>query len=455
VGQPFDLDLLVIGGGSGGVRAARIAAEHGARVAVAEEYRVGGTCVIRGCVPKKLMVYASAFSDAFEDAAGYGWSLGDAPRFSWARFLAAKDAEIARLEAAYRDTLRRAGVAIHAARATMLDPHRARLATGAELTAKHILIASGGRPQTPQFPGAELAVTSNAMFELPDQPRRMVVIGGGYVACEFAGIMNGLGTEVIQLYRGEQILRGFDDDLRDHVADAMRKRGVVLETGRNVAAIERDGAGLRVIADNGEAHRVDLVLAATGRRPNTDALGLEALGVRLQPSGAVEVDAWSQTAVPSIYAVGDVTNRANLTPAAIREGEAFSMTVFGARPTRADHPLVPTAVFTQPEVGTVGLSEAAARSRGPVEIYRATFRPMANILARRDERMLMKLIVEPGGGRVLGCHIAGHAAGEMIQLAAVAIGMGATKADFDRTLAVHPTAAEELVTLPHPVGAAS
>jgi glutathione reductase (NADPH) len=447
VARGFDFDLFVIGGGSGGVRAARVAAGHGARVGLAEEYRYGGTCVIRGCVPKKLMVYASGFRDAFEDAAGHGWSLPGPAAFDWSRFVAAKDAEIARLEAVYHDGLRRAGVALFGARATVLDPHRVRLATGAEYAAKHILIATGGHPHVPRFPGSDLAVTSNEMFGLPAQPRRMAIIGGGYVACEFAGIMNGLGTQVIQLYRGDQILRGFDEDLRDHVAAAMRERGVVLEIQRDVAAIERAGAGLVVVADNGERHEVDLVLAATGRRPNGAGLGLEALGVGVTATGAVLVDAWSQTAVPSIFAVGDVTDRAALTPVAIREGQAFADTVFGARPTPADLALVPTAVFTQPEVATVGLGEREARARGPVEVYAATFRPMAHVLAGRREHMLMKLVVGAADGRVLGVHVVGHGAAEMIQMAAIALGMGATKEDFDRTLAVHPTAAEELVTM--------
>ncbi len=443
---PFDFDLFVIGGGSAGVRAARVAAEHGARVGLAEEYRYGGTCVIRGCVPKKLMVYASSFRAAFEDAAGYGWSV-EPPRFDWRRFLAAKDAEIARLEAIYHDLLRRAGVEVFGARATVTDPHCVRLATGAEYSAKHLLIATGGRPTLPEIPGIEHAVTSNEMFELEERPERMLVIGGGYVACEFAGIMNGLGTRVIQLYRGDQILRGFDDDLRDAAAEAMRGRGVVLEIQRDVARIEKAGDGLVVTADNGATHHVDLVLAATGRTPNTEGLGLERLGVRLGRRGEIVVDAWSQTSTPSIYAAGDVTNRAALTPVAIREGQAFAETLFAGRPCRPDHSLIPTAVFTQPELATVGLGEREAREKGPVEVYRAAFLPMANVLARRDERMLMKLVVSAADRKVLGCHILGAGAGEMIQLAAVAIRIGATKDDFDRTMAVHPTAAEELVTL--------
>jgi len=442
----FDFDLFVIGGGSGGVRAARVAAEAGARVGLAEEYRYGGTCVIRGCVPKKLMVYAAAFADAFEDARGYGWKVGPA-RFEWCDLIAAKDAEISRLEAVYHDGLRRAGVALFGARAVVADAHRVRLATGAEYTAKHLLIATGGRPVIPEIPGSELGITSNEMFQLEAQPGRMIVVGGGYIACEFAGIMNGLGTHVTQLYRGDQILRGFDADLRDHLAAAMRERGIVLEIQRDLVSIAREAGGLRVELDNGEAHVVDAVLFATGRRPNTAGLGLERLGVELKANGAVAVDAWSQSGVPSIFAVGDVTHRAALTPVAIREGEAFARTVFKAQPVRPDHLMIPTAVFTRPELATVGMTEAEARSAGEVEIYRTRFRPMANILAGRREKMLMKLVVEPGSRRVLGCHIVGPGAAEMVQLAAVAIRMGATKDDFDSTMAVHPTAAEELVTM--------
>ena len=355
----FDFDLFVIGGGSGGVRAARVAAEAGAKVGLAEEYRYGGTCVIRGCVPKKLLVYASGFRDAFEDAAGFGWSV-EKPTFDWPALVAAKDAEIARLEAVYHDTLKRVGVEPFRARATVTDAHCVRLATGAEYSAKHLLIATGARPFVPELPGAELGITSNEMFGLAELPERMVIVGGGYVACEFAGIMGGLGTRVIQLYRGEQILRGFDDDLRDHVAGAMRDRGIVIEVCRDVVGIERDGERLAVRVDNGEAHVVDQVLFATGRNPNTAGLGLEALGVGIAANGAVEVDQWSQTAVPSIYAVGDVTDRHPLTPVAIAEAQAFAETVFEGRPRPVDHSLIPTAVFTRPEAATVGLSEAEA-----------------------------------------------------------------------------------------------
>lgn len=442
----FDFDFFVIGGGSAGVRAARVAAEHGARVGLAEEYRYGGTCVIRGCVPKKLMVYASGFADAFEDAKGFGWSVG-VPRFDWSTLIAAKDAEISRLESVYHGVLTRAGVQPFAAHATLADPHRVRLATGAEYSAKHILIATGGRPVLPEIPGSELGVTSNEMFDLLEQPRRMLIVGGGYIACEFAGIMNGLGTQVRQIYRGAQILRGFDTDLRDHVAGAMRARGVMLEIERDLVSIERAGNGLCATLDNGERHLVDLVMFATGRAPNSAGLGLEALGVRFGRGGAIAVDDWSQTAVPSIFAVGDVTDRAQLTPVAIREGHAVAATLFGATRVRFDHHGIPTAIFTQPEAAAVGLTEAEARAAGPVQIYRTSFRPMMHVLAGRAERMLMKLVVADASRTVLGCHIVGHGAAEMVQLAAVAIGMGATKEDFDRTVAIHPTAAEELVTL--------
>jgi glutathione reductase (NADPH) len=446
----FDFDLFVIGGGSGGVRAARVAALAGAKVALAEEYRYGGTCVIRGCVPKKLFVYASSFPEAFEDAAGYGWTVGPWS-FDWATFMSGMNAEISRLEAIYHDNLRKAGVQLFGSRATIADPHRIRLGTGAEYSAKHILVATGGAPFVPDLPGAELGITSNEMFKLEKKPERIMIIGGGYIACEFAGIMNGLGTHVTQMYRGDQILRGFDEDVRDHVAEAMRRRGIVLEIQRDITAIEKDGDRLAVTCDNGERHNVDQVMFATGRNPNSAGLGLEDLGVGIKRNGAIEVDEWSQSVIPSIHAVGDVTHRAALTPVAIREGEAFARTVFKAEPTKPDHMLIPTAIFTQPEVGTVGMTEAEAREAGAVEIYRSVFRPMSNVMADRAEKMLMKLIVRKDDQRVLGCHIVGHGAGEMIQLAAVAVRMGATKGDFDRTVAVHPTAAEELVTMRDPV----
>jgi glutathione reductase (NADPH) len=449
----FDFDLVVIGGGSGGVRAARMAARAGARVALAEEFRMGGTCVIRGCVPKKLYVMASAFRTAFEDAAGFGWSVGDT-RFDWGGLRAAKEREITRLEGVYAANLESAGVTLFRERATVAGPHAARLASGRLLETPHILIATGGTPAASDMPGAELTVTSNEIFDLPEFPGRIVIEGGGYVASEFAGVFNGLGARTTQLYRGELFLRGFDGEVRAYVAAAMRARGVDLRFGAGIAAVARRGGALAVTLKDGAEIEADAVLLALGRRPNTAGLGLEEAGVRLTPNGAVAVDAYSQSSIPSIYAVGDVTDRLALTPVAIREGAAFAATVFEGRPTRADHSDVATAVFTQPEIGTVGAAEEDARAQGPVEIYRALFRPMANILAGRDERTLMKLVVAQESRRVLGVHLVGPASAEMIQLAGVAVKMGATKDDFDRTVAVHPTAAEELVLMREPVAAA-
>ena len=446
----FDVDLFVIGGGSGGVRAARIAAaEGGARVALAEESRMGGTCVIRGCVPKKLMVFASSWPEAVADARAYGWdaSLG---AFDWPRFRAALAAEVTRLEGAYRNTLNSAGVAIHDTRATILDPHTVQLATGERITTAHILIATGGRPFVPDIPGAEHAVVSDAMFDLPELPKRALIVGGGFIASEFACILHGLGVQVTQAYRGAQILRGFDDEARGHVATAMQERGIRIHCGTDVLALERDAQGIRAKTTDGHTDHFDLVLYATGRRPNTAGLGLENTGVRLTRAGAIEVDGYSQTAVPSIFAVGDVTGRINLTPVAIREGHAFADTVFRGIPTMPDHDLVASAVFTQPELGSVGLTEEQAQARGGVLVYAASFRPMKSLFAGRQDRVMMKLIVEEETRKVLGCHIVGPEAGEMIQLAAIAVKMGATKEDFDRTVAVHPTIAEELVTMRKP-----
>ena len=447
----FDYDLFVIGGGSGGVRAARIAASEGkAKVGLAEEDRMGGTCVIRGCVPKKLMVYASGYPGLMQDARAFGWDV-QAGGFDWSRFHDQLAAELDRLEAAYRAGLKNAGVEVHDARAVVSDAHSVRLASGQQFTARHILIATGGRPFVPDIPGAELAITSNEVFHLPALPRRVLVVGGGYIASEFACILNGLGVEVAQYYRGAQILRGFDDEARGHVANAMIANGVAIHTGTDVMRLEKAPGGICAVASDGTTREFDAVMYATGRQPNTAGLGLEAVGVGLSRAGAIVVDDYSQTAVPSIYAVGDVTDRINLTPVAIREGHAFADTVFGGRPTRADHELVASAVFTQPELGTVGLSEEAAAAQEPIEVYSAAFRPMQTLFAGRADRALMKLIVSQATRRVLGCHIVAPGAGEMIQLAAIAMKMGATKEDFDRTVAVHPTMAEELVTLRQPV----
>ena len=447
----FDYDLFVIGGGSGGVRAARIASgEWGAKVGLAEESRMGGTCVIRGCVPKKLMVYASGFPGVLEEARAYGWQV-KAGHFDWPMFRAKLEAELDRLEGAYRNTLKNAGVTVHDARATLVDAHRVRLASGEEFSAKHILIATGGRPFVPEFPGSELAVTSNEMFHLEALPKRALVVGGGYIASEFSCILNGLGVKVSQFYRGAQILRGFDDEARGHVSNAMRAGGIDIHCGTDVMRLERVAGGIKAVATDGSEREFDLVMYATGRHPNTEGLGLEALGVTLGRQGQIVVDRFSQTAVPSIFAVGDVTGRINLTPVAIREGHAFADTVFGGRPTAFDHQLVASAVFTQPEMGSVGLSEEAAREIEPILVYSTAFRPMRSAFAGTQDRVLMKLIVSQATRKVLGCHIVAPDAGEMIQLAAIAIGMGATKEDFDRTCAVHPTMAEELVTMRKPV----
>jgi len=447
----FDCDLFVIGGGSGGVRAARMAAASGVRVQLAEQSRMGGTCVIRGCVPKKLMVYAASFAALPEEARAYGWDLAGGV-FDWPRFRRALHAELDRLEGIYRGLLARAGVTVHDQRARLADPHEVELADGRRISARHILIATGGRPVRPGVPGAELGLVSDDLFLLDELPARLAVIGGGFIACEMAGIFAGLGVRVTQLYRGAQILRGFDDEARGVVADALRARGIDLRVGTDVSAVAGTGGGALAL-DTGapEPLVADAVLFATGRQPATAGLGLAELGVALGPSGEVAVDRFSQSAVPSIHAIGDVTGRINLTPVAIREGMALVRTLFEGVPTPVDHELVPMAVFTQPELGTVGLTEEEARARGPVEIYATRFRPMRSAFAGSAETVLMKLVVDPATRRVLGCHIVAPEAGEMIQLAAVAVKMGATKEDFDRTVAVHPTMAEEIVTMQHPV----
>lgn len=447
----YDFDLFVIGGGSGGVRAGRVASQGGAKVGLAEEYRYGGTCVIRGCVPKKLMVYASAFSEAFEAAKGFGWTVGETS-FDFKKLIGSIDTELDRLEGLYLKGLQGNGVTTFDMRATVSGAHTVVLADGQEFTAKTILVATGGHPYIPNVKGHEHAMSSDDVFLLKDLPARILVVGGGYIACEFAGIFNGMGAKVTQFYRGAQILRGFDGEVRGHVAEEMIRKGVNLHVGTDVASIEKKDDGLHVTCTNGSACVVDKVLYATGRVANTRDMGLEEAGVKLGRKGEIMVDRFSQTSVPSIYAVGDVTDRVNLTPVAIREGVAFVETVFNDNPTAMDHDMIATAVFTQPEVGTVGLGQEEADDSYNIEIYRATFRPMANILAGSDERMLMKLVVDKDSRKVLGCHIVGPAAGEMIQMAAIAIKMGATKEDFDRTVAVHPTAAEELVTMKEPVG---
>ncbi|MGH6769930.1 MAG: glutathione-disulfide reductase [Xanthobacteraceae bacterium] len=443
-----DVDLFVIGAGSGGVRAARIAAGYGASVMVAEEYRVGGTCVIRGCVPKKLLVYAARFADEFEDAAGYGWTLGE-PSFDWATLIANKDREIARLEAAYTTNLERSKVEVVKSRAVLEDAHTVRLtATGKTARAKTILIATGAAPHLgAKIAGLDHVISSNEAFHLPHLPKRVLIQGGGYIAVEFATIFSGLGSEVTLVYRGEKILRGFDDDVREHLSAELTKRGIKIVCKQTVDAVEKVDHGLDVELSNRESFVVDCAMFATGRKPNVENLGLEAAGVTLARS-AIAVDEYSRTSVPHIYAIGDVTDRVNLTPVAIREGHAFADSIFGNKPTPVDHTEVATAVFSEPEVGVIGLTEAQACECLPrVDIYKTSFRPMKATLAGRDTRSFFKLVVDGQNGRVVGCHIVGPDAGEMIQLVGIAVKMKATKAQFDAVMAVHPTAAEELVTM--------
>jgi len=457
------VDLFVIGAGSGGVRAARIAAGHGAQVMIAEEFRYGGTCVIRGCVPKKLLVLASRFADEFELAASFGWTVG-ATRFDWPALVAAKNREIGRLEGIYRRNLEAAGVVTVDSRAVLEDARTVRLAaTGAQVQADRILISTGARPFRPTIPGAELAITSDEVFDLPELPPTMTIEGGGFIAMEFGCLLARLGVKVTIVYRGEQVLRGFDDDLRDHLADAMRAKGIEILTRTGIRAIGRTGAaspggadphhgGYRITLSGGETRDTGLVMLATGRVPNVEGLGLERAGVETGARGAIRVSLDSCTSAPNIWAIGDVTDRLALTPVAIREGHAFADTVFGNRPWHCDHANVPAAVFSTPEIGTVGLTEAQARERhARVDVYRASFRPMAATLSDGGEKMLMKLVVDAGTDRVLGVHVCGPDAAEMIQLAAIAVKMGGTKHQFDQTVALHPTAAEELVTMRTPV----
>jgi len=443
-------DLLVIGAGSGGVRAARISAGYGSRVAIIEEYRVGGTCVIRGCVPKKLFVYASRYKDLFELAPSFGWNVGT-PGFDWATLVANKDKEIARLEAAYVAGLERPGVEIIRDRAVVTGPNSIRLLkSGRELAAKTILVATGARPRLPDIPGKELGITSNEAFHLDRVPHSILIEGGGFISAEFATIFSGLGVATTIVYRGERMLRGFDEDLRVGLEAGLEARGVTIIHQTNVLGLRQTGKDITVSFSDGVDAPFGAVMFATGRSPNTSGLGLEAAGVALGEDGAIAVDEYSRTSVPSIYAVGDVTNRAQLTPVAIREGHAFADTVFGGMPTAVDHSLIGEAVFAEPEVGTVGLSEHDAATHGDIDVYVTRFRPMMNTLSLKSDRMMMKLITRAGGGEVLGVHILGPGASEIIQMAAIPMAMKASKADFDRAIAMHPTAAEELVTFKKP-----
>ncbi len=446
----YDYDLFVIGAGSGGVRASRIAAGFGARVAIAEEHRVGGTCVIRGCVPKKLMVYASHFAEEFELARGFGWSVGDTS-FDWKSFIARKDTEIDRLNGLYIRTLEGAGVEILDGRAVVTGPHSVKVGKR-EITAGTILVAVGGWPHVPDdVEGIEHAITSNEAFHLEDQPRHIVIVGGGYIAVEFAGIFHGMGSKVSLLYRGEQILRGFDGDLRDRLANEMRRKGIDLRTETNVVKIEKVKDGVRLTLTDGSTLEADAVMYATGRVPKTEGLGLEDAGVELDDGGAVKVDKYSRSSVDSIYAVGDVTDRVALTPVAIKEGHAFALTVFGDTPTAAEHDAIPTAIFSQPPIGTVGLTETEARARcNAITVYTSDFKPMKHTLGGSDERAFAKLIIDKDNDRVVGAHMIGTDAAEIIQGIGIAVKAGLTKAQFDATVAVHPSSAEEFVLMRTP-----
>ena len=469
----IDVDLFVIGGGSGGVRAARTAAATGARVALAENRRMGGTCVIRGCVPKKLMVFASEFREQAALARGYGWAA-ESGAFEWPTFRARLDAELDRLEGVYRNLLTSSGVTIHDMRARVSDSNTAELEDGTRVTARHILVATGGHPVRPDVPNAALGLVSDDIFKMEALPDSMLVVGGGYIACEFACILNGMGVAVTQFYRGPQILRGFDDEARDAVAMRMREQGIDLQVNTNVVDLrpadadrtegrtstpnDKPGSAsttgsVIAKATSGAEQRFDRLLFATGRAPNSRDMGLEEAGVAVNQRGAIEVDAYSQTAVPSIYAIGDVTDRINLTPVAIREGQAFTETVFKGNPTAPDHDLVASAVFTQPELGTVGLTEEAAREREEIEVYSTAFNPMRTAFGGRPNQVLMKLVVSRTSRKVLGCHIVSDGAGELIQMVAIAVKAGLTKEDLDRTVAVHPTMSEELVTMQTPTQA--
>ena len=444
----YDFDLFVIGAGSGGVRAARLAAMSGARVMVAEEHRVGGTCVIRGCVPKKFMVYASEFPHQVKTARGYGWTVGE-PSFDWGEFLEQKDQEIARLSGIYVTNLSNAGAELVHGKARLADAHTVEVEGRGAVTADKILIATGGRPWAPEtVPGIEHAISSNEAFHLPELPKRIIIAGGGYIAVEFAGIFNGLGVKTTLIHRGPNVLRGFDDHVRAHVAEEMEKRGIDIKLGCRHERLEKTASGVISTFADGHQMESDVVMFAVGRKPYVEGLGLEAAGVALNEAGAVKVDDYSKTSAGNIWAVGDVTDRINLTPVAIREGAAFAETEFYGRPTRFDHDMVASAVFSQPPIGAVGMTEAQARhALGRVDIYFSRFRPMKYTFFGGDERCLIKLVVDAASQRIVGCHVVGPDAPEIIQMAAVALKMGVTKQQWDSTCAVHPTLAEELVTM--------
>ena len=447
-----DFDLFVIGGGSGGVACARRAASHGARVGLVEESRMGGTCVHRGCIPKKFLVYASHFRHDFEDAAGYGWSVGESS-FDWSAIVAAKSTELDRLEGIYRRLLKESGVTSFGGRGTLLDANT--VAIGADrYSADTVLIATGGWPSLPDLPGIDLAITSNEAFDLPQLPKRIVIVGGGYIASEFACIFNGLGAKIVQLYRSDMILRGFDMDVREICCDEMQKTGVDVRLNTNAVRLEKTAGGIALTTSHGDILEVDQVMFATGRAPNTSGIGLDTVGVAFNHNGAVTVNSGSRSNVENIYAVGDCTDRVNLTPVAIHEGRCLAETLYNNNPQIPDHRDIPTAVFTQPEIGTVGMSEEDARTHcAAVDVYKTRFRPLKHTLTGRDETVFMKLVVDHADDRVVGCHMIGTGAGEMSQLLGVAIKAGATKAQFDETVAVHPTSAEEFVTMYEPTTA--
>ena len=449
----FDYDLFVIGGGSGGVRAGRVSASLGKKVGIAEEYRFGGTCVIRGCVPKKLMVYASHFSEAFEDAAGFGWTVGDTS-FNWSELISNKDTEIARLEGLYRKGLSSAEAEIFDTRAVLKGPNTVHLVNeDRDVTAEKIIVATGGTPnRMPNLPGSEFCIASDEVFHLEELPGRVVIYGGGYIALEFACIFSGLGSQVTVIYRGEEILRGFDDDLRDNLHMEMAAKGIDVRCETLISSVSKtNDDSLVVVLSDGSEIASDQVMLATGRDPLTNSLGLEDAGVETDERGFIRVDEFSRTNVSSVWALGDVTNRVALTPVAIHEAMCFVETEYRENPTRPDHELIATAVFTQPEIGTVGMSESqAAEKFAELDVYRAHFRPLKHTLTKSDEKTLMKIVCDSKSDRVLGVHILGPDAGEMAQTLAIALKMGAKKSDFDRTMAVHPTASEELVTMYQP-----
>ena len=447
----FDFDLFVIGAGSGGVRAARIAAGHGARVAICESSRVGGTCVIRGCVPKKLLSYAAHFAEEFEDAAGYGWEVGES-RFSWSRLIENKDREIDRLNQVYLRLLENSGVKLFPVHGKLIDSHQVQVGEDI-VSADKILIATGGRPWTPDIPGAEYSITSDEAFHLESLPERVIVVGGGFIACEFAGIFNGLGSGVVQAYRGEQILRGFDFDVQETLAGEMKKKGIDIRLHINVTELIRHEDGqLTAKLDDGSELQADTVMFATGRVPNVRGLGLRDAGVNALPGGMIPVNEYSRTNLPNVFAVGDVTNRVNLTPVALMEGHAFADSEFGGNSRPVNHGFIPSAVFSHPPVATVGFSEKEARTRyGKLDIYKSVFTPMKHTLSGRDEKTMMKLIVQVSSDKVVGMHVVGMDAPEIVQGFAVALKSGLTKQQFDRTTGIHPTAAEELVTMRVPV----